>query len=134
MKKVLLGLVMAIGAMLALTACGGSQSTPTDAVKSFYDAMKSESFDKALDLCCNAKGELLSDKEKEQLKSMMELSKAAGDEKKIDAFEVLEEEVDKDGEKAKVKIEVTTKGGKKDKSTERLKKIDGKWYVETNTK
>lgn len=130
MKKVLFGLVLAIGAMIALTACGGDAAkTPSDVTKAYYEALQNKNFDAAIDLCCTQKGEPLNADQKKTMKNMIE-TKANDDSQAFEKFEIVKEEIDAaDATVAKVEVKKTLKNGEEKTETTNCKQVDGKWYV-----
>lgn len=131
MKKLIFGLIMAIGAMLALTACGDDSNSPKGVTKAYYEALVKQDFKTAMDYCCKKDGKLLTDQEKETLTTMM--ASKLNDEKTkqslVASFELGEETIAEDGNSAKVKVKTVTVGGQeKDVNTDLLK-VDGKWYI-----
>ena len=63
MKKMLLGLIVAIGAMLALSACQ-EKETPTSVTKAYYEAVVARDFKTAMNYCCKKDGAMFEEKQK----------------------------------------------------------------------
>lgn len=131
MKKLILGLILAVGAMITFTACSGSEATPTDVTKAYYECLVKHDFKGALDLCCKKDGKLLTDEEKKQLDGMMQ-AKLTDEKTKaelVEKFEVGAETIAQDGKTAVVKVKTTTASGKVQDVESNCTLIDGKWYI-----
>jgi len=131
MKKLIFGLILAIGAMIALTACSDSSNTPTGVTKAYYEALIKNDFKAAMEFCCKKDGKLLTDEEKQQLSGMME-SKLNDEKTKaamVAKYELGEETIAEDGNSATVKVKTTTVEGTEKEVESNCLKVDGKWYI-----
>lgn len=130
MKKMLLGLILAIGAMLALSACG-EKETPTTATKAYYEALTKQDFKTALDFCCDKEGKALDDSKKQSLVAM--LNEKAKDEKQkakmVEKYEIVEEKIAEDGKTAVVKVKTTSFDGEEKLTDTNCILVDGKWMI-----
>ena len=132
MKKVILALIMVVGAMLAFTSC--DKESPTKVVKTYHDALVAQDFKAAMDCLCSKDGQPLSKEKKDNFAAMME-EKAKKEDTKgnmIASYEVIEQKVAEDGKTATVTVKTkTVKGLEK---TDKLNCIltDGKWYINSN--
>ena len=73
MKKLILGFILAIGAMITFSACSSENGSPSDVTKAFYEAAIQKDFKKAMDYCCKKDGKLLTQEEKDQLAGLFQL-------------------------------------------------------------
>lgn len=119
--------VLAIMVMAAI-GCGGSG--PTTAVEGFMSAAQSKDCDKMIDYidlkAFETSGVTIN---KQELVDACKAESGLGD---VSSYKVLEEKVD--GDKAEVKVEVTTKENGEDKTqsdTLKVNKIDGEWKIST---
>jgi hypothetical protein len=117
-------------AILVLSAFGCGSSGPTAAVEDFMGAAKDKNCDKMIDLI-DLKGFETSgvtiDKQE-----LVDACKAESDLGDIVSYKILEETID--GDKATVKIEVTTKENgneQTDSDTLQLTNRDGQWLIST---
>lgn len=130
MKKLIFGLILAIGAMIGFASCQKSE-TPSDVTKAYYEALVKQDFKGAMEFCCKKDGKLLTDEEKNQLSSMME-AKLKDEKTKaamVAKYELGEETIAEDGTSAVVKVKTTTVDGKEKEVESKCLKIDGKWYI-----
>ena len=126
MKKILLGMIVCLSAML-FTSCGGP-STPEEVAKAYHEAMAQGNIDKAVDLMYFKS--LKDDQKKAFVEMMKGQIKEEDIEKSKNAVITTEAaEIAEDGETAKVKVTVTLEGEDPDTDTVKLIKVDGKWYV-----
>lgn len=125
MKKVIMGLVLAMGAMLSFTSC--NSDSPEAAVKSFCEAQAKKDFKAALDVCCDTAGKALA---AEAVKDMEEfMGDKANADKLLASCEVVESVVTEDGNTADVKAKVKDAAGNESEQTFKCFKVDGKWKV-----
>ncbi len=131
MKRFILGLIVALGAMLALTACGSKESTPSDVTRDYYEALVKQDFKSAMEYCCKKDGKMLTDAEKQQVSAMMETKVNDETQKKslVAKYELGEETIAEDGNTAVVKVKTTTIGGETKEVESQCIKVDKKWYV-----
>lgn len=117
-------------AILVLSAFGCGSSGPTAAVEDFMGAAKDKNCDKMIDLI-DLKGFETSGVtiDKQELVDACKAESALGE---IVSYKILEETID--GDKATVKVEVTTKENgneQTDSDTLQLTNRDGQWLIST---
>lgn len=130
MKK--LGLLLsAIFCLILYMSCGGGASdSPSKAAEAYYNAMKSGDFKKAISYS------LIEDaKDQEMVVTALEGLQKEGF--KVKDFKILSEDIDKNNESAKVKVEVTViqkEGQEPQIETDELpaQKINGVWRIGIN--
>ena len=129
MKKVLLGFAVI---MLAVVAVSCSKSgSPKDVVTTYLQAMKSKNYEKAADCFYleGTKDEIKADRA--QLLALIEKGGQSLEEKGgIKSFKI--NSVEEEGDTAVVKGEITYGNGDVKEDEIMTKKVDGKWYIDTD--
>ena len=126
MKKVLFGLVLVIGAMIAFTACTQSDG-PSKAVDAYYTAVVAGDYAEAFKHCCNSEGAVLSADQQKTFADNLAARDTADN--KITEFSILSETVKEDKANGVVVVEVTKKNGEKNNVTEECVKVGEEWYM-----
>lgn len=117
--------------LLGLASCSGDSNTPSGAVKTYLKAMEKGDFRTAFEL--NSMSAMLSEKDMdefvEKAEKEFERQKEEGN-FEVPDWEIVSEEIDEDGTKAKVTIKEIDKDGKEKEETLKLVKNDeGKWKI-----
>lgn len=130
MKKVILGFAMIMLAVVSVS-CSKS-SSPKDVATSYLQAIKSKDYEKAANYFYyeGTKEEIKADKA--QMIALLEKGGQSVEEKGgIKSFKI--HSVEEDGDVAIVKGEVTYGNGDVDDNEEiKARKVDGKWYLDTD--
>lgn len=130
MKKLIFGLILAIGAMLALTACSENES-PKTVTKAYYEALIKQDFKTALSYCCKKDGVALEQKDVDTLVGM--LNEKANDEKQkanmVEKYEILDEKIAEDGKTAVVTVKTVSFAGEEKTVETNCTLVEDKWMV-----
>jgi len=127
MKKITF-LFVALATIFLVTACSSSK-TPSDTVKTYYDHVKSGNYEKAVK--CFYFEEEAKKEDIEAFAAKMKASYAESGKNTISKIEILNEEINEDGDRAKVEVKILYKDGTEDTEKQKLKKTEkGEWKLE----
>lgn len=134
MKKTLLGLFMAIVAMVAFNSCSGSDNPGAAAVK-VQELLVQQKYDDFAKCLCDKEGKALDEEKQKSVVGLMQMvmsMKGADSAASAmpEAFEVKSEKVSEDGKTADVVLVEKYKDGKTKDSTIKMHNVEGKWMME----
>ena len=132
MKKLVI-LALAVAMTMCFASCNNktvSNSTPTEAVKSYYDFIQKGDFKSALNKCSYDYNKEMSKEDKEMMDGMLELSankiqEAMNQKGGLKSYEVSNEKID--GTNATVDVVLTYGNGETENVTEYLINDKGWW-------
>ncbi|MBR6018265.1 MAG: DUF4878 domain-containing protein [Paludibacteraceae bacterium] len=129
MKKIL-GILSLALVMFGFAACNSATSSPENVVKAYYDALQKGEVEKAIDLM-HFKGEMTQEQKDEIVATFNDkLAMVNNHHQGIAAVEVGEVEMAEDGEHAVVKIKIIYGDEQTKEDTEKVIKVDGKWFID----
>lgn len=133
MKKTKLLIITLMAAMIGLASCGGGgvskNATPGDVVEKFFQLLQKEDYAGAAELFASD-GKTLTSEELTKIEGMIGMAAAEYDKKKgIASVTITEENISDDNMKAKVKYDMVFGNGEKERSSQSLENVDGKWYM-----
>lgn len=122
-------------ALIGVVSCSSSSlSSPTDVVEEYIKSLKNDDYGSAIDLFYfSAVDSKTIEENKEKMVAIFdrfvkpEFDKNGG----IDSYEIKEETIDEDGLTATVAFDYVYGNGEVEPVTSKLKKIDGKWYLDS---
>lgn len=130
MKKIL-GILSLVLVMCGFAACNSATSSPENVVKAYYDAIQKGEVEKAVDLM-HFKEEPTQEQKDEIVATFNDkLAMVNNHHQGIAAVEVGEVEMAEDGEHAVVKIKITYGDEQTKEDTEKVVKVDGKWFIDS---
>ena len=135
MKKVLLGFV-ALFAMLTVWSCGGATSSPTAVAEAAAECIKNDDMEGYVELIYieEKEGKTLDEQRAELtefLSGLMQMSMSQ--EKGLESYEVLSEEIAEDGKSAVVKCKMVYGDGSEDEDKiKMIKTEEGEWMIDMN--
>lgn len=114
--------------MSVAIACGNKANTPGDTAKKFSELIADGKIDKAMELIDGYQD--ATEEEKQKMTALFnEAAKELDKKEGIKSVEILEEEINEEGNKATVKVKTTYGNGDTEEETQTLVKKDGKWYM-----
>jgi hypothetical protein len=141
MKKVSIILLCFVATIsLSLISCGGGgitgEKSPSDIELGMWKLVQKGNYEKAIDYWAENSAD---DAGKEQMKAMskmlVEKMKESMDEKGgLKDVKIESEEIDDDGMTAKVNVLLTYGDGSTEEQSNKYKKVDGKWKIDSSMK
>jgi uncharacterized protein YchJ len=131
MKHLKLVSVLLLSVVLFGVNSCGSESSPSNTVKTAYHLMKSKDFEKVTALYVTRDGKKFSEEEAKKIEGLLGMAAKEDFDSKngLQNIVIDKETIDEDGNEAEVEYTVNFKNGDSEKEDASLIKIDGKWYI-----